>query len=109
MAQFIVTGNYTATAMKGMIANPTDREAAVRELIAAGGASLQQFYLTTGDTDFLAIAKADSASNVMSALMVAGASGTVANLKTVQAFSSAEFTAAQTQAGAIAASFKPAG
>jgi len=37
MALYIVTGNYTAAAIKGMMANPSDREAAVRPLIEAAG------------------------------------------------------------------------
>jgi hypothetical protein len=41
--------------------------------------------------------------------MVAGASGTVSNLKTIRAYTSAEFTAAQKKAGQLAAQFKPAG
>ena len=39
----------------------------------------------------------------------AGASGTVSNLKTVRAYSSADFTASQKKAAGIAAKFKPAG
>jgi hypothetical protein len=46
---------------------------------------------------------------MLASLMAAGATGTVSNLKTVQAFTSAEFLAAQKAAGAIASKFKPAG
>jgi uncharacterized protein with GYD domain len=109
MARYIITGSYTAVAMRGMVAAPSDRAAAVGALIAAGGGKLEQFYMTTGDSDFMVIAQADNVTGVLASLLAAGASGTVSGLKTVQAFSSDEFMAAQKAAGAIAAKFKPAG
>lgn len=102
MARYIITGSYTAAAMKGMIAKPSDREAATTALVAAAGGKVHAFYLTTGDNDFLMVTESDNLQDMLAALMVAGASGAVSGLKTVQAFSSAEFTAAQKRAGAIA-------
>jgi uncharacterized protein with GYD domain len=60
------------------------------------------FYLTTGDRDFLMVTETDNLQDMLAALIVAGASGAVSGLKTVQAFTSAEFTAAQKRAGEIA-------
>ncbi len=109
MATFIVTGNYTAHAVQGMIANPSDRAAAVKPLVEAAGGEMLSYYATTGETDFLMICKAADGEDILPALMVAGATGTVSNLKTVRAYTSADFTAAQKKAGGIAAKFKPAG
>lgn len=109
MAMFIVTGCYTANAIKGMMANPSDREAAVKPLVDAAGGKMRSFLVTTGDTDFSMVVETDDVDSLMAALMVAGASETVSNLKTVQAFTSAQFMAAQKRAGQIASSFKPAG
>lgn len=106
MARYIITGSYTGAAMKGMIAKPSDREKAAAALVAAGGGKLEDFYLTTGDTDFMIVAQADDLSGVIASLMVAGASGAVSGLKTVQAFTSKEFLAAQKTAGAIASKYK---
>jgi uncharacterized protein with GYD domain len=92
-----------------MIANPSDREAATRPLVEASGAKLKSFYLTTGETDFLMVVESGDGADVVAPLIVAGASGTVSNLKTVRAYSSAEFMAAQKRAGEIASRFKPAG
>ncbi len=102
MARYIITGSYTAAAMRGLVAKPSDREAATSALVTAAGGKLRAFYLTTGETDFLMIAETDNLQDMMAALIVAGASGAVSGLKTVQAFSSAEFTAAQKRAGKIA-------
>jgi uncharacterized protein with GYD domain len=106
MARYIITGSYTAAAMKGMIAKPSDREKAVSALIAGGGGKLESFYVTTGDTDFMVVAQSDDLAGLLASLMVTGASGAVSGLKTVQAFTSKEFQAAQKAAGAIAAKYK---
>lgn len=108
MPTYIVTGNYTAAAMKGMIANPSDREASIRSLVDASGGKLHAYYMTMGETDFMMVVESTDGSSVISPLLVAGASGTVNNLKTVQAYTSAEFMAAQQKAGEIALHFKPA-
>ena len=109
MATLIITGNYTSDAVKGMLANPSDREAAVKPLIDAAGGKIVCYYATTGETDFLVIVEGADGSDVLASLMVAGASGSVSNLKTVRGFTSAEFQAMQEKAGSLATSFKPAG
>ncbi len=79
------------------------------EFEAAGG-TLKTYLATTGDTDFLMIVEAAQLDHrLMAALMVAGSSGSVRGLRTVQAFTSAEFLDAQKEAGRMAASFRPAG
>ncbi len=105
MAHYIITGSYSSAAMKGMLSHPSDREAATRSLIEACGGTLVSFFLTTGDNDFSMTVQTDDVVALMSGLIVAGASGATSNLKTVQAFTSAEFSAAQKKAGAIAAKY----
>jgi uncharacterized protein with GYD domain len=109
MALFVITGSYTAVAMKGMIANPSDREAATKPLVESIGGKLLSYYVTTGESDFMMIIDAKDGADIIAPLMVAGASGTVSNLKTVRAFTSAEFLAAQQGAAKLAGGFKPAG
>ena len=107
MAHYIVTGSYTALAAKGMIAHPSDREAAARAIIESSGGRVTSFLLTTGDTDFSMIVQTDDMSKLLAGLLVVAASGAVSNLKTVQAFTSAEFTAAQKAAAAIRSKYQP--
>jgi uncharacterized protein with GYD domain len=109
MPTFIVTGNYTSKGMKGMVDNPSDREAAARAITEAAGGKLTGFYLTSGESDFMLIVEAKDSADMVAALMVAGASGSVSGLKTIRAYSNAEFNAIQKAAGAIAGKFKPAG
>lgn len=105
MAHFVITGSYTSAAIKGLIAKPNDREAATRTLVEATGGKMLTYLVTTGDSDFLMIVQSDDAAGIIPALMVAGASGAVSNLKTVQAFTSAEFLAAQKKAAALSAKY----
>ncbi|MCX2723236.1 GYD domain-containing protein [Roseibium salinum] len=109
MPRFIVTGNYTASAMKAMLASPTDREAAARAIVEAAGGTLESFYLTTGDSDFAIKVTIDDVTNLIAGLMVTGASGAVSHLKTVRAFTSDEFTAIQKKAGELAIAYKAPG
>ena len=67
---------------------------------------MENYLLTTGDHDFSMIVQTDNLTNMLAALMVAGASGAVTGLKTVQAFTTEEFMAAQKAAGAIAAKYQ---
>lgn len=105
VAHYIVTGTYTQTAMKGMIARPSDREQAARGIIEAGGGKIVLFLLTTGETDFLAVVEAPSTEGLLSSLLVIGASGAVAHLKTQQAFTSAEFMQAQKRSAAMVSAY----
>lgn len=107
MARYIVTGNYTAAAMKGLLAKPSDRQAATSALVAAAGGKMLSYYITTGESDFLMVTETDNVNDMLAALIVAGASGAVSGLKTVQAFSAAEFMAAQKRAGEIASKYAP--
>lgn len=105
MARYILTGNYTPAAMAGMISHPSDRAAATGALVAAAGGKLVDFYLTTGENDFLLVIEAPDMQKMLAASIVAGAAGAVVNLRTVQAFTSAEFLEAQKNAGAIARAY----
>lgn len=107
MAKFIVTGCYTPAAMKGMLAHPSDREAATRTLIESSGGKLSLYLLTTGESDFLMVVETDDIRKVLPALIVASASGAVTGFRTVQAFTSQEFQAAQTAAGDLALRYTP--
>ena len=105
MAQYIVTGCYTSSAMKGMLANPSDREKATAAVIAAAGGKMESYFLTTGEFDFIIRVTTTDMVKMLAALIAVGATGAVSNLKTVQCFTSSEFLEAQKAAGAIAAKY----
>ncbi len=109
MGIFITQGNYTEQAMMGMIDNPEDRRSAVADLMESVGAKLLQLYMTTGEYDFLLISEADNLTDLVAGLMIAGSTGGVTNLKTVQAMTTQEAKAAMEKANAARAGFRPAG
>ena len=109
MATYITQGNYTQHAMRGMVKNPEDRRAAVAALMKSVGGKLKDYYLTTGEYDFLLVFEADDLGDAVAGLMVAGASGSVTNLKTVQALSPKDAKATMSKAKKVRDGFRPAG
>lgn len=109
MAVFITQGNYTQSAVKGMVNRPEDRKVAVAALMESVGASLLQYYVTTGEYDFMVISEGESVMDLMAGLMIAGSTGGVHNLKTVQAISTTEAKAAMVKAQTARTSFLRAG
>ena len=109
MPRFIFTGCYTSDAIKGMLAKPSDREAAARGIVEAAGGKLVDFYGTTGPKDFLMIVDVDDARDLMAGIMVAGAAGAVSNPETIRAFSGAELTDMQKKAQKLASAYKAPG
>ncbi len=106
MPRFIMTGCYSGTAAKGMIDSPSDREKAARALVEAAGGKMLSFYVTTGETDWMVIAEFPDGADLVPVALVVGASGAVSNVKTVRAYTGAEFKAAQQKASKLASSYK---
>jgi uncharacterized protein with GYD domain len=109
MPIFIIQGRYSRDAIKGMIARPEDRAEQVSRLISRVGGRLIGYYVTFGDYDFITIAEAPDATQVAAALLAAGGSGGVKDLKTTIALTPAEAKGAFAAAGELARGFRPAG
>ncbi|MCI0599090.1 MAG: GYD domain-containing protein [Beijerinckiaceae bacterium] len=109
MAIYITQGRYTAEAVKGMVANPENREKAVAELMEKAGAKLHALYFTFGEYDFLSISEAPSEEVMASALIAGAASGGISGFKTSVAITAKDAVKAFKLAGPLAKSFKPPG
>ena len=109
MAIFITQGRYTSDAIKGMIANPENREKAVADLMKKAGGKLLALYFTFGEYDFLSISEAPSEEVMASALIAGAAAGTVSHLRTSLAMTAGQATKAFKSAQELSKSFKPAG
>jgi uncharacterized protein with GYD domain len=109
MATFILTGRYSLDAVRGLMAKPEDRTGAVAAIVNAAGGKMVSYYVTTGENDFMLVAEADAAEDFMAGVMVAGASGSVTDMKTVRAWSSGEFAKVAEKAGKIADSYRTPG
>jgi uncharacterized protein with GYD domain len=91
-----------------MSAKPEDRAEAVGQLFAKSGGKLLAYYLTFGEHDFLIISEGPY-EGVAVSVIVAAAGGGVKDLKTTLAMTSGDMKNAFAKAGAVAASFRPAG
>ncbi len=109
MAIYITQGRYTADAVKGMTANPENREKAVGEFMEKAGCKLHALYLTFGEYDFLSVCEAPSEEAMAAALIAGAAAGGVTHLKTSLAIPAKDAKKAFQLAGPLAKSFKPPG
>jgi uncharacterized protein with GYD domain len=109
MPIYITQGRYTRDAIKGMIVKPEDRSDAIARLLSKIGGRLLGYYLTFGEYDFLAIAEAPNDVQIAAALLAAGSSGGVTDLRTTVAMTSVEAKGAFAAASDLSHGFKSAG
>ena len=109
MAIYITQGRYAPDAVKGMVANPENREKAVAELMEKAGAKLLAHYFTFGEYDFLSVAEAPSEEVMASALIAGAASGGISHLRTSVAMTAKDAMKAFKAAGSLSKSFKAPG
>ena len=89
MPLFIVTINWTDQGIRAVKDAPRRRNAA-RELAKKVGVEIKQIYLTSGDSDLLAIVESPNGDNVAKLAMALGAQGNI-RTRTVRAWTEAEF------------------
>lgn len=109
MAIYITQGNYSEKAIQGMVDNPQDRMDAVTGLMESVGAKLLNYYVTTGEYDFLIISEGNNLTDLFAGMMIAGSTGGVKNLKTIEGMTTKDAMKSMEKAKAARASFKPAG
>lgn len=109
MATYIIQGRYTREAIKGMILRPEDRADSISRLMGKAGGRLTGYYLTFGEYDFLAIVEAPGETQMAAALLAAGSSGGLSDLRTMLALTSVEAKGAFTAASDLAPIFRSPG
>ncbi len=109
MAIFITQGRFTREYIKGGLAKPEDREAAISRLCEQADGKLIHLYFTLGQYDFAVISDMPDAQAASMISLVAAGGGGIENVVTTQAFTTAEAKALFERAGKIAGSYKPMG
>lgn len=109
MATWITQGRFTDKAIGGFVNKPEDRREAVSKLMESVGARLVHYWMTFGDFDFMIVVEGDNDLDMMGALLTAASTGTVADMRTVRAFTTAEAKNAMQKANEIRGGFRPAG
>ena len=89
MPLFIMTINWTEQGIRNVKDSPKRRSAA-KELAKKCGVEIKQLYLTSGDSDLVAIVDTPNGDNVAKFAMALGSQGSV-RTRTVRAWTEAEF------------------
>lgn len=109
MATFVIQGRFSGDAIRGMVAKPEDRSKVVSKLISACGGKLKDYYVTTGENDFLIIVEAPDGEDAVVGSLAAAASGTVSHLTTSRAWTTKEFKKIAERAGGVIGAYKAPG
>lgn len=109
MSTYVLRGRYNSEALKGMMASPEDREAAIAKVVEKAGGKLIAYYLTFGDDDWLLIIDCPNNEVALSIAIVAAAGGSITDTKTTVAMTTKQAMAAFKAAGELAKSFKNPG
>ena len=109
MPLFVTQGRFTREYIKGGLAKPEDRHAAISRLCEQAGGKLVSLYFTLGHYDFMVISEMPDAQAASVVAFVAAGGGGIENSVTTQAFTTAEAKAVFERAGKIAGSYKPMG
>jgi len=109
MAIFIMQGRFTSQYVKGGVAAPEDRHAAMSRLCEQASGRLISLYYTLGQYDFALISEMPDAQSAAVLPLVISAGGAVTETVTTQAFTTAEGKNLFERAGKIVGSYKPMG
>ena len=108
MPFYMFQASYTPAALKAMVDNPQDREAAARTVIEAVGGTLHSMFFCLGKADVLAIIEAPDDITMAAGSMAIGASGAFSSGATTKLMTSAEAQKAMAAAQPAVAVYTPA-
>ena len=109
MPLFITQGRFTREYIKGGLAMPEDRQAAIATLCEQVGGKLVSLYFTLGQYDFLLLSEMPEAKAASVLAFVAAGGGGIEGSVTTQAYTTAEARDIFAAAGKIVGSYKPMG
>jgi uncharacterized protein with GYD domain len=109
MPVFVSLGRYSESALKGMLARPEDRTAAVAKLIEQAGGKLLGFYMLFGEYDWMTISEMPSGKEAAAAVLAAAGAGATTNTKTLLAMTGADAKAAFEAGQALGSSYRAPG
>ena len=108
MPKYMALFSFKGETLGKLMQNPSDREAAVRNLAEAVGGSLETYYLMMGQHDGCAILDAPDSISASAAAVAAAGSGAFSNLETHELFTAAQFIEILEKAKSIT-TFQPPG
>src|ERR1700730_7242407 len=109
LAGYVPLSPCPACSIKGGLAKPEDRHAAISRLCEQAGGKLVSLYFTLGQYDFTLISEIPDAKAASVLAFVATGGGGIEGSVTTQAFTTAEARDMFAAAGKIVGSYKPMG
>lgn len=109
MAIFVTQGRFTREYVRGELAKPEDRQAAIARLCEQAGGRMLSLHFTLGHYDFLVMSDMPDAKAAAMISLVASGGGGISDVVTSQAFTTAEAKELFERAGKIAGLYKPMG
>jgi uncharacterized protein with GYD domain len=106
MPTFITQGRFTREYVKGGLARPEDRHAAVAKLCEQAGGTLISLHFTLGQYDFMLLTEMPDAKSAAMLSLVATAGSGTEGMTTSQAFTTAEAKDLFASAGKFVGSYK---
>jgi len=94
MAWFMIQGSYTPDAWAAQIKNPTERIAAVGQMMAPLGVTFEHYWYSLGDYDFVIISQGPGNVEGAAAVLAAYSGGALTSIKTTPLLTSDEAIAA---------------
>ncbi|MGI9352680.1 MAG: GYD domain-containing protein [Rhizobiaceae bacterium] len=107
MPHYMFQGRYSTDAIKAMVENPQDREAAGRALVESMGGNLHTMFFCFGSEDIVAIIEAPDDETAAGCSMALGASGAFSGGATTKLLTSGEAQEAMKKAGVGLKGYKP--
>ncbi len=107
MGKYLVRARYTASAYKGMVDNPHDRESAITGLVGALGISVDSLYFTPSSGEAIMIIESDPQKNA-ALLIIVMSSGSLTDPSITELISSADMKSAMDTGNQLASQYKPA-
>ena len=107
MSFYLYQLSYSQDAIKAMVANPSDREAAARKLIDALGGKLHHLFFAFGKHDVICLIEAPDDMVMMACAAAVASAGTVSASSTIKLMTASDAMAAMALAGKVTGAYKP--
>ncbi|PCJ10479.1 MAG: GYD domain-containing protein [Rhodobacteraceae bacterium] len=105
MALFITYASYSQAGIKGLLAKPEDRTTAIQKLLEGVGGKVVAIYNTTGANDVVLVTEAPDGSDAVAVAMAVSASGAIAKVETVRAWTSHDFESVIAKAAGLTGAY----
>ncbi len=109
MPLFITYASYSTSATKGLVDKPSDRSAVIKAMVENAGGKYVAMYFTTGSNNVVLVTEVPDGSDAVALGMAVAATGSLAKIETVRAWTPAEFKSVAEKAAKVGSTYTPPG